>query len=93
MSKANNTDANERGFRKTREGIVVSDKMDKTITVEVSNRVAHGIYSKVMSRTHKLKAHDENNSAGTGDRVLIMETRPISASKRWRLVQIIEKAK
>jgi len=83
----------ERGFRKTREGIVVSDKMDKTITVEVSNRVAHGIYSKVMSRTHKLKAHDENNSAGTGDRVLIMETRPISASKRWRLVQIIEKAK
>ena len=83
----------DRGSRKTREGIVVSDKMDKTITVEVSNRVAHGIYSKVMSRTHKLKAHDETNSAGTGDRVLIMETRPISASKRWRLVQIIEKAK
>ncbi|CAN2220206.1 RpsQ Ribosomal protein S17 [Candidatus Nanopelagicaceae bacterium] len=83
----------DRGSRKTREGIVVSDKMDKTITVEVSNRVAHGMYSKVMSRTHKLKAHDETNSAGTGDRVLIMETRPISASKRWRLVQIIEKAK
>jgi len=83
----------DRGSRKTREGIVVSDKMDKTITVEVSNRVAHGIYSKVMSRSHKLKAHDETNSAGTGDRVLIMETRPISASKRWRLVQIIEKAK
>ncbi len=93
MSKADNASTNERGFRKTREGIVVSDKMDKTITVEVSNRVAHGIYSKVMSRTHKLKAHDETNSAGTGDRVLIMETRPISASKRWRLVQIIEKAK
>ena len=93
MSQANNAGTNERGFRKTREGIVVSDKMDKTITVEVSNRVAHGIYSKVMSRTHKLKAHDETNSAGTGDRVLIMETRPISASKRWRLVQIIEKAK
>ena len=93
MSQANNAGTEERGFRKTREGIVVSDKMDKTITVEVSNRVAHGIYSKVMSRTHKLKAHDENNSAGTGDRVLIMETRPISASKRWRLVQIIEKAK
>ena len=93
MSKADNASTNERGFRKTREGIVVSDKMDKTITVEVSNRVAHGIYSRVMSRTHKLKAHDENNSAGTGDRVLIMETRPISASKRWRLVQIIEKAK
>ncbi|CAN2215271.1 RpsQ Ribosomal protein S17 [Candidatus Nanopelagicaceae bacterium] len=83
----------DRADRKTREGIVVSDKMDKTITVEVSSRVAHGMYSKVMSRTHKLKAHDETNSAGTGDRVLIMETRPISASKRWRLVQIIEKAK
>ena len=83
----------DRGSRKTREGIVVSDKMDKTITVAVSNRISHGMYSKVMSRTHKLKAHDETNSAGTGDRVLIMETRPISASKRWRLVQIIEKAK
>jgi small subunit ribosomal protein S17 len=83
----------DRGTRKTREGIVVSDKMDKTITVVVSSRVAHGMYSKVMSRSHKLKAHDETNSAGTGDRVLIMETRPISASKRWRLVQIIEKAK
>jgi len=93
MSQANNAGTEERGFRKTREGIVVSDKMDKTITVEVSNRVAHGMYSKVMSRTHKLKAHDKTNSAGTGDRVLIMETRPISASKRWRLVQIIEKAK
>ena len=87
------TNTEDRGSRKTREGIVVSDKMDKTITVEVSKRVAHGMYSKVMSRTHKLKAHDETNSAGTGDRVLIMETRPISASKRWRLVSIIEKAK
>ena len=88
------TTANEdRGFRKTREGVVVSDKMDKTITVEVSNRVKHGMYSKVLSRSTKLKAHDETNSAGAGDRVLIMETRPISASKRWRLVQIIEKAK
>ena len=87
------TNTEDRGSRKTREGIVVSDKMDKTITVEVSDRVAHGLYSKVMSRTHKLKAHDETNSAGTGDRVLIMETRPISASKRRRLVQIIEKAK
>ena len=87
------TNTEDHGSRKTREGIVVSDKMDKTITVEVSNRVAHGMYSKVMSRTHKLKAHDETNSAGAGDRVLIMETRPISASKRWRLVQIIEKAK
>jgi len=83
----------DRGFRKTREGIVISDKMDKTITVEVSSRVAHGLYSKVMSRSHKLKAHDETNSAGAGDRVLIMETRPLSATKRWRLVEIIEKAK
>jgi small subunit ribosomal protein S17 len=83
----------DRASRKTREGIVVSDKMDKTITVEVSSRVAHGLYSKVMSRTHKLKAHDETNSAGAGDRVLIMETRPLSATKRWRLIEIIEKAK
>jgi small subunit ribosomal protein S17 len=67
--------------------------MDKTIVVEVQDRVAHGLYSKVMSRTHKLKAHDETNSAGIGDRVIIMETRPLSASKRWRLVSIIEKAK
>ena len=83
----------DRGSRKTREGIVVSDKMDKTISVEVSNRVKHGLYSKVMSRSSKLKAHDEKNEAGIGDRVLIMETRPISSTKRWRLVQIIEKAK
>ena len=88
------TTANEdRGFRKVREGIVISDKMDKTITVEVSNRVKHGMYSKVMSRSSKMKAHDEANSAGMGDRVLIMETRPISATKRWRLVEILEKAK
>ena len=85
--------ANEdRGFRKIREGVVVSDKMDKTITVEVSNRVKHGMYSKVLSRSHKLKAHDEANTAGMGDRVLIMETRPLSATKRWRLVEILEKA-
>jgi len=83
----------ERNDRKVREGIVVSDKMDKTITVEVSDRVSHGLYSKVMSQSSKLKAHDEKNEAGTGDRVLIMETRPLSATKRWRLVQIIEKAK
>ena len=83
----------DRANRKTREGIVISDKMDKTTTVEVSNRVKHGMYSKVLSRSTKLKAHDETNSAGAGDRVLIMETRPISASKRWRLVSIIEKAK
>ena len=83
----------ERNDRKVREGIVVSDKMDKTITVEVSDRVKHGMYSKVMSRSSKLKAHDEQNTAGMGDRVLIMETRPLSATKRWRLVEILEKAK
>ena len=88
------TTANEdRGFRKVREGVVISDKMDKTITVEVSDRVKHGMYSKVLSRSRKLKAHDEANTAGMGDRVLIMETRPISATKRWRLVEILEKAK
>ena len=83
----------DRSDRKVREGIVVSDKMDKTITVEVSNRVKHGMYSMVMSRSSKLKAHDEQNTAGMGDRVLIMETRPLSATKRWRLVEILEKAK
>ena len=83
----------DRSDRKVREGIVISDKMDKTITVEVSNRVKHGMYSKVMSRSSKLKAHDDQNSAGMGDRVLIMETRPLSATKRWRLVEILEKAK
>ena len=83
----------DRSDRKVREGIVVSDKMDKTITVEVSNRVKHGMYSKVMSRSSKLKAHDEQNTAGMGDRVLIMETRPLSATKRWRLVEILETAK
>ena len=83
----------DRGARKTREGIVISYKMDKTVTVQVSDRVAHGVYSKVLSRSRKLKAHDEANTAGMGDRVLIMETRPISATKRWRVVEILEKAK
>jgi len=87
------TATEDRGARKTREGIVVSDKMDKTVTVQVSDRVAHGMYSKVLSRSRKLKAHDEANAAGMGDRVLIMETRPISATKRWRVVEILEKAK
>ena len=87
------TTTEDRGFRKTREGIVVSDKMDKTVTVQVSDRVKHGVYSKVLSRSRKLKAHDEANTAGMGDRVLIMETRPISATKRWRVVEILEKAK
>jgi small subunit ribosomal protein S17 len=87
------TTTEDRGARKTREGIVVSDKMNKTVTVQVSDRVAHGMYSKVLSRSRKLKAHDEANAAGMGDRVLIMETRPISATKRWRVVEILEKAK
>ncbi|MCX6429801.1 MAG: 30S ribosomal protein S17 [Actinobacteria bacterium] len=94
MTSNNSSAANEeRGFRKTREGIVVSDKMDKTVTVEVMDRVKHGLYSKVMSRSRKLKAHDELNAAGVGDRVMIMETRPLSATKRWRVVEILEKAK
>ena len=83
----------DRGSRKTREGIVTSDKMDKTVVVVIQDRVKHSLYSKVMTRSHKLKAHDENNAAGVGDRVLLMETRPLSATKRWRVVEIIEKAK
>jgi small subunit ribosomal protein S17 len=82
-----------RGRRKTREGLVVSDKMDKTVTVLVEDRVKHALYGKVVRRTSKLKAHDEQNSAGVGDRVLLMETRPLSATKRWRVVEIVEKAK
>ncbi|HET6298999.1 MAG TPA: 30S ribosomal protein S17 [Kribbella sp.] len=82
-----------RGRRKTREGLVLSDKMDKTVTVEVEDRVKHKLYGKVIRRTSKLKAHDEQNAAGTGDRVLLMETRPLSATKRWRVVEILEKAK
>ena len=82
-----------RPYRKTRRGYVVSDKMDKTITVEIEERVKHPLYGKVMRRTSKIKAHDENNTAGIGDLVVVMETRPLSASKRWRLVEIVEKAK
>ncbi len=82
-----------RGYRKVREGLVVSDKMEKTIVVEVEDRVKHGLYGKVIRRTSKLKAHDEQNVAGVGDRVQIMETRPTSATQRWRLVQVVEKAK
>ena len=82
-----------RGYRKTREGLVVSDKMDKTVVVAVEDRFKHPMYGKVVRRTSKLKAHDEANAAGVGDRVLLMETRPISASKRWRVVEILEKAK
>jgi small subunit ribosomal protein S17 len=82
-----------RGFRKTREGYVVSDKMHKTVTVEVEDRVQHPLYGKTIRRTKKVKAHDEANGCGVGDRVLLMETRPLSATKRWRVVQILEKAK
>jgi small subunit ribosomal protein S17 len=78
--------------RKTREGMVVSDKMDKTVVVAVEDRVKHAVYSKVIRRTSRLKAHDESNEVGVGDRVLIMETRPLSATKRWRVIQVIEKA-
>ena len=79
--------------RKTRVGKVVSDKMDKTIVVAVEDRVAHPLYKKIVRRTYKLKAHDENNECGIGDRVRVMETRPVSKEKRWRLVEILEKAK
>ena len=95
MSTVNNSaeKKDERGFRKTREGIVTSDKMDKTVTVAIQSQTKHSVYSKVMTRSHKLKAHDEKNEAGIGDRVLLMETRPLSATKRWRVVEILEKAK
>ncbi len=82
-----------RNYRKVREGYVVSDKMDKTVVVAVEDRVKHALYGKVIRRTNKLKAHDEQNAAGVGDRVLLMETRPLSATKRWRIVEILEKAK
>ncbi|MEY4262902.1 MAG: hypothetical protein RLY88_610 [Actinomycetota bacterium] len=82
-----------RGYRKSRRGYVVSDKMDKTIVVEVEDRVMHPLYKKVIRRSTKVKAHDETNSAGIGDLVLINETRPLSATKNWRLVEILEKAK
>ena len=82
-----------RGSRKVREGLVVGDKMDKTAVVQVEDRVMHPLYRKVIRRTSKLKVHDEQNAAGVGDRVLVMETRPLSATKRWRIVEILEKAK
>jgi len=83
----------DRNDRKTRQGYVVSYKMDKTVVVEVEERVKHPLYGKVMRRSSKVKAHDEANSCGVGDRVLIMETRPLSATKHWRVVEILEKAK
>ena len=93
MSTKDETVTNERSARKVREGLVVSDKMDKTIVVNVEERYKHALYGKVMRRTSKLKAHDETNECGVGDRVLIMETRPLSATKRWRLIEVLEKAK
>ncbi len=83
----------ERNLRKTRVGIVVSDKMDKTIVVAIKDNVQHPLYKKIIKKTVKLKAHDEKNECGIGDRVKVMETRPLSKDKRWRLVSIVEKAK
>ena len=85
--------ADERNRRKTKVGVVVSDKMDKTVVVIVEDRVAHKTYKKIIGRTYRLKAHDENNECGVGDRVRVMETRPLSHDKRWRVVEIVEKAK
>ena len=85
--------AEVRGMRKTRIGVVVSDKMDKTIVVAIRTRVKHPLYGKIMNRTNKIKVHDEENQCGVGDTVRIMETRPLSKEKHWRLVEIIEKAK
>ena len=92
---SSNETANEQGrpYRKVREGLVVSDKMEKTIVVSVEDRVKHALYGKVLRRTSKLKAHDETNQCGIGDRVRIQETRPLSATKRWRVVEVLEKAK
>ena len=83
----------ERNLRKTQVGIVTSDKMDKTVVVSIKDRVKHPLYGKIVNRTVKIKAHDENNECGIGDKVLVMETRPMSKDKRWRVVEIIEKAK
>ena len=91
MSEQNETQT--RSYRKIREGLVVSDKMDKTVVVAVEDRVKHALYGKIIRRTTKYKAHDESNACGIGDRVRLMETRPLSATKRWRVVEILEKAK
>jgi small subunit ribosomal protein S17 len=88
-----NTETQARSYRKIREGLVVSDKMDKTVVVAVEDRVKHALYGKIIRRTTKYKAHDESNACGVGDRVRLMETRPLSATKRWRVVEILEKAK
>jgi small subunit ribosomal protein S17 len=93
MTESNEAQTEKRNDRKVREGLVVSDKMDKTIVVALEDRKKHPRYSKIMRSTTKVKVHDEENTAGVGDRVLLMETRPLSATKRWRLVEILEKAK
>ena len=93
MTESNEVQAEKRNDRKVREGLVVSDKMDKTIVVALEDRKKHPRYSKILRSTTKVKVHDEENTAGVGDRVLLMETRPLSATKRWRLVEILEKAK
>lgn len=93
MTVTEATSSTERNYRKTARGYVVSDKMDKTVVVEVEDRVKHALYGKVMRRSSRLKAHDETNDCGVGDRVLLMETRPLSATKRWRVVEILERAK
>jgi len=93
MTKAKEKARDDRGFRKVREGYVVSDRMDKTVVVAVENRFKHPLYGKIVRRTSKLKAHDADNAAGVGDLVRLMETRPLSKTKRWRVVEILEKAK
>jgi small subunit ribosomal protein S17 len=93
MTESETETTEVRKRRKVRDGLVVSDKMDKTVVVVVEDRVKHPLYGKVMRRTSRLKVHDENNSCGVGDRVSIMETRPLSATKRWRVVEILERAK
>lgn len=93
MTENNQVPAQRDSARKVREGVVVSDKMDKTIVVNVESRVKHPLYGKVMTRSKRYATHDEENTAGIGDRVRIMETRPMSATKRWRLIEIVEKAK
>ena len=93
QQEMNTVATEERHYRKTRQGYVISDKMDKTVVVEVEDRVKHALYGKVIRRSSKVKAHDEANSAGVGDRVMIMETRPLSATKHWRVVEILERAK
>ena len=87
------SETQQRSYRKIREGLVVSDKMDKTVVVAVEDRVKHALYGKIIRRTTKYKAHDESNACGVGDRVRLMETRPLSATKRWRVVEILEQAK